>query len=113
MISYHRGNRGGVFLFRLRARCIAGRRLGIFFGMGAIRGLGGGTAENGGFFVGGVLGGRVLRVFIVGEGFGDCVPVDEGGGDGLGEFGDFLAGGLGHEGICRDLGVWIVGDYHG
>ena len=57
--------------------------------------------------------GDVLLVFIVGEGFGDCVPLDEGGADGLGEFGDLLARGLGHEGICRDLGVGIVGDYHG
>ena len=57
--------------------------------------------------------GDVLLVFIVGEGFGDCVPIDKGGSDGLGEFGDLLAGGLGHEGIGRDLGVGIVGDYHG
>ena len=139
MISFHRGNRGVIFLFRLRAKCIAGRRLGIFFGIGVrlgdgiaenvgfiaglgdgiaenggfIAGLGDGIAENGGFFVGGVFVGGLLRVFIVGEGVGDCVPLYEGGGDGLGEFGDFLAGCLCHEGIGRDLGVGIISDYHG
>ena len=139
MISFHRGNRGVIFLFRLLARCIAGRRLGIFFGIGVrlgdgiaenvgfIAGLGDGIAENGGFIAGlgdgiaenvGFVGGDVLEaallpVFIVGERFGDCVPLYEGGGDGLGEFGDFLARGLCHECIYRDLGIGIVGDYHG
>ena len=78
MISFHRGNRGVIFLFRLRARCIAGRRLGIFFGIGGR--LGDGIAENGGFVGGDVLGSGLLRVFIVGERFGDSVPLYEGGG---------------------------------
>ena len=125
MISFHRGNRGVIFLFRLRARCIAGRRLGIFFGIGGrlgdgiaenvgfIAGLGDGIAENGGFVGGNVLEAALLPVFIVGERFGDCVPLYEGGADGLGKFGDFLAGRLCHESIGRYLGIGIVGDYHG